>query len=59
MTYFGGESSSLIHYNKNDTNRIQQISLKAHNEQTLISTYFASHSHSHVGMAMGIQWVGY
>jgi uncharacterized membrane protein YfhO len=30
MTYFEGESSSLIQYGENDTNRLQEISLKAH-----------------------------
>jgi len=30
MTYSVGESNSLIQYGENDTNRLQEISLKAH-----------------------------
>jgi len=41
-----GESSSLIQNDKSDTKRLQEISLKTHKEQTLISTHFSSHPHS-------------
>jgi len=46
MTYFKGESSSLINYDKGNTKGLQEISLKVHKEQTLISTHFSSHPHS-------------
>jgi len=43
-----GESSSPTHYDKNDRNRLKEINLKAHKEQTLISTHFLSQPHSQI-----------
>lgn len=40
------ERSFLIHYDKSDTKMLQEISLKTHKEQILISTHFSSHLHS-------------
>jgi len=46
ITYSKGESNSPFHFEKRDTKRLQEISLKVHKEQTLISTHFSSHPHS-------------
>lgn len=40
MTYSQEDSNFLIHYDENDTIKLQEISLEAHREQTLISTHF-------------------
>jgi hypothetical protein len=39
------ERSFLIHYDESDTNRLEEIMLKAQSEQILISTIFLSHPH--------------
>jgi len=40
MTYSRGESSSPIHLDKSDIKGLQEISIRAHKEQNLISTHF-------------------
>jgi len=43
ILHMGGESISSMHYEMSDTNMLQEVSLQ---EQTLISTYFLSHSNA-------------
>ena len=56
MTYFGEEGSSLIHYDKSDTKRLQEITLKVYKEQPLIFSYFSSHPHSQWILRENTKW---